>query len=524
MRRTFARHTHRFFSYRSYYLSNSWNKDSNATSGDLWRLYKLSKDYCEKLAKSDLHHINPKGVFSNNELNLGDINIYGFDYDYTLADYTVELDQLIYKMALQILMEKKLFPPGIKDVPYDPTFAIRGLHYDIHKGLLLKIDAFHRIQFGSVFKGHRQLSNEEVIEEYDSVHIPVTYMSSFHGKGQNMRQLMDIFSIPEMALLANVIEYLENHNIDYCPANLFDDIHNSVKQVHFAGEMHNEVMENPAKYLKNEHQVVKLLSRLHTAGKKLFLITNSHFHFVDRGMQYLCGHNWREMFDVVVTQARKPYFFNDTSRPFRCISTKLGIPAWSKVNNLEKGKIYLEGNIEKFVNSIHWNESGVLYFGDHVYSDLADPSLKHGWRTGAIIPELESEITTSNSVPFKQAVVWLLTLQALIEKNQVYENSECQAVLQEWLRERHQLRVITKTLFNRQFGSIFRTYHNPTYFSRRLSRFADIYTSSVDNLLSYSLQHSFYPQRAALPHEMNFNLHPHIEDETAQGPWSGIFE
>ena len=31
----------------------------------------------------------------------------------------------------------------------------------------------------------------------------------------------------------------------------------------------------------------------------------------------------------------------------------------------------------------------VLYFGDHPYSDLADVTLEHGWRTGAILGELE---------------------------------------------------------------------------------------------------------------------------------------
>lgn len=40
-------------------------------------------------------------------------------------------------------------------------------------------------------------------------------------------------------------------------------------------------------------------------------------------------------------------------------------------------------------------------------------------------------------------------------------------------------------MFNKQFGSVFRTHHNPTYFSRRLFRFADIYTSNISNLLHY---------------------------------------
>ena len=62
---------------------------------------------------------------------------------------------------------------------------------------------------------------------------------------------------------------------------------------------------------------------------------------------------------------------------------------------------------------------------------------------------------------------------------------------------RHEL----KLMFNPQFGSLFRTYENPTYFMRRLGRFADLYTSSLTNLLHYSPNHVFYPRRAALPHE-----------------------
>lgn len=52
-------------------------------------------------------------------------------------------------------------------------------------------------------------------------------------------------------------------------------------------------------------------------------------------------------------------------------------------------------------------------------------------------------------------------------------------------------RVKMKNIFNSQFGSVFRTYHNPTYFSRRLFRFADIYMSSMTNLLNYSVKVNF---------------------------------
>jgi hypothetical protein len=62
-------------------------------------------------------------------------------------------------------------------------------------------------------------------------------------------------------------------------------------------------------------------------------------------------------------------------------------------------------------------------------------------------------------------------------------------------------RTFTKSHFNPRFGSMFRTHHNPTYFSRRLGRFADLYMSSPEALLEYSVHHTFYPRRMALPHE-----------------------
>ena len=40
-------------------------------------------------------------MFANNELSLRDISVYGFDYDYTLAHYTDELNSLIYQMSLE---------------------------------------------------------------------------------------------------------------------------------------------------------------------------------------------------------------------------------------------------------------------------------------------------------------------------------------------------------------------------------------------------------------------------------------
>lgn len=59
-----------------------------------------------------------------------------------------------------------------------------------------------------------------------------------------------------------------------------------------------------------------------------------------------------------------------------------------------------------------------------------------------------------------------------------------------------------RNFFNSHFGSIFRTDENPTYFLRRLSRFADIYMASLSCLLNYEPDYTFYPRRTPLQHEL----------------------
>ena len=80
---------------------------------------------------------------------------------------------------------------------------------------------------------------------------------------------------------------------------------------------------------------------------------------------------------------------------------------------------FSQGNFQELIKLTEWRGSRVLYFGDHVYTDLADVTLKHGWRTAAIIPELHDEMRTINSKVYKQSVRWLNRLEDLIEDLQV---------------------------------------------------------------------------------------------------------
>lgn len=80
-----------------------------------------------------------------------------------------------------------------------------------------------------------------------------------------------------------------------------------------------------------------------------------------------------------------PWSFFNFSRIY---DEKTNSHTWDRVTKLEKGVIYYEGTSKILQDLTGWKGHQILYFGDHLYSDLADVTLEHGWRTGAIINEL----------------------------------------------------------------------------------------------------------------------------------------
>lgn len=62
----------------------------------------------------------------------------------------------------------------------------------------------------------------------------------------------------------------------------------------------------------------------------------------DIGMKFLVGNDWKDYFDVVIVQARKPKFFTEETRPLRIYDEVNKTQLWDRVTKLEKGIIYLE--------------------------------------------------------------------------------------------------------------------------------------------------------------------------------------
>lgn len=164
-----------------------------------------------------------------------------------------------------------------------PNFAIRGLHYDIEKGLLLKLDSFLQIQLGSVYRGLTRVPDTEVLRLYKNRIVPIGYVEGTarnitHGTRGKMVQLADLFSVPEICLLCNVAEYFERAQLNYHPEILFRDVKRSIGASHPV--MHEIVSSNAEMYIETNSHLQPFLAKLRAAKKQLFLVTNSPYRFV----------------------------------------------------------------------------------------------------------------------------------------------------------------------------------------------------------------------------------------------------
>ena len=71
--------------------------------------------------------VNKLGIFANDELSLGEIDVYGYDYDYTLAAYKkATVEKMIHSLAKKgltlILHVQKMLKKASKKYPkyFDP--------------------------------------------------------------------------------------------------------------------------------------------------------------------------------------------------------------------------------------------------------------------------------------------------------------------------------------------------------------------------------------------------------------------
>ena len=494
-------------------------KTKTTTTTSLNVLYNETKRkiYSREVALPDISD----DVFVNNEVSLRRIHSFGFDYDYTFASYTREAHKLVYDIAKDNLIKAMNYPKQLMGYAFDDFPIIRGLHFDTENGFLMKIDSRSRIQMGTVYRGFEKVEDEEVINEYGGSLLDVDLISS-GSKRSRIFQQTDLFSVALLSLLTNIAEHFRKNNVPFNPAYIFQDAQNAVRSAYRSGRITEAISNDLDQYCAPKDKNLEIyLNRLVNNGKKLFIVTNSSFNFVDKGMRHLFGKDWRDLFDVIVVDARKPRFFSSSSTrtrqqklPFRNVNCENGTYLWSGVKKFQKHGVYGQGNIDLFNTYTGCERSTVIYWGDHVYNNLLGPQLRIGWRTGALVPELRTEIEICSSEKYVRDMQWLVELEKLITRLQAggkctgegreggnFETASGGILLLEWRNERKSLRRNLKEMFNPSFGSMFRANENPSSFSKRVTHYTDLYTSNVANMLKYSDHFHFLPGRNLLPHE-----------------------
>ena len=63
-------------------------------------------DFTYSVAKKKPISNDPDGVFANDQIDLSEIEVYGFDYDYTLATYKTNVEELIHNVAKNFMVEE----------------------------------------------------------------------------------------------------------------------------------------------------------------------------------------------------------------------------------------------------------------------------------------------------------------------------------------------------------------------------------------------------------------------------------
>ena len=104
--------------------------------------FRRTASYLEKLLDSLLINIS---IFQRS-LDLEDISCYGFDMDYTLAEYlSPAVDELGHALARQHLVTQCGHDPELLELEFQEELATRGAWLDREAGNLLVVDSLGHI-------------------------------------------------------------------------------------------------------------------------------------------------------------------------------------------------------------------------------------------------------------------------------------------------------------------------------------------------------------------------------------------
>eukprot|EP01132_Coremiostelium_polycephalum_P002568 gene2568-3182_t len=330
----------------------------------------------------------------------------GFDMDMTIVGYNHHnLAKLVFECLIEFLLPTY---PEFKDCELDFDFSHRGVVVDVNTGYILKLD--HRKRVFKAFDGDDQLPLDKIDETYHNETIPESNpLHSFTGmNNQRFFALISFFEVPVASIWRHYTRIIKKKSTESGEPVTANHYQRFIQQLltgfnlHFTnyneGRYFKEFRENTGKFVyKASEKCINWLKDLRKTAKVL-LITNSKSEYTHLLMTYCYGENFQELFDMVVTHAKKPDFFTK-EQPFYLLPSFFPSPNEKNTvaNKLSFNHtdIYQGGNVQAIIKEIR-NQLGrsendtisFCYVGDHLIGDVQVPKQHLKWMTIAIVDEI----------------------------------------------------------------------------------------------------------------------------------------
>lgn len=451
-------------------------------------------------------------VFVNRTLNLKKIKAVGFDMDYTLVRYnTNEFEKMSFDTTLKKLVEHKKYPKEILNLKFDYHHVIQGLVIDKKRGNLLKISRFGKVKQAR----HGTKPLEYKVQEE-------TYRNRVIDLGlENFISLDTSFSMSHGALFANLVDQKEAGLALPDFVTLAEDIKEMLDMAHADDSLKGEVRKDIPRFIVQDEEIVQVLERYKKFGKKLIVITNSDYSYSKLLMDYainpfLKDHkHWSEVFDMVITLARKPAFFT-VKNSFLSIDPNSGL--MSNTGAKLPNGIYQGGWAGRLQDELGLEGDEILYLGDHIYGDVVSIKKTFNWRTALVLDPLSEEIEgVKKSKKVQEEIDKRMEDKEKLERKinglelKKYENGDTSykdeanklyAQIEKLNSEITELLDEFRKYFNSNWGEMMRAGQEESRFADQMEKYACIYMTKVSDLLEYSPRTYFRPLRRVLPHEL----------------------
>jgi HAD superfamily 5'-nucleotidase-like hydrolase len=463
-----------------------------------------------------------RAVFCNRTLNMRSIRAIGFDMDYTLVHY----DEVAWETRAYWHVQQALLRKGhpVADLRFDPQLFPRGLILDLDRGNVVKANRFGYVTMAA--HGVRVLPHDEVRRVYSGVWVDLS--------DKRWELLNTLFSLSEACLYGQMVDLFDAGRVQGVAGYeaLYRMVKSTMDEAHLEGALKAEIIAAPERFVDLDPLLVQTLVDLKHAGKKLFLATNSEWHYTRAMMGWTFDpydggtFDWRDLFDLVIVQAKKPAFF-EQPRPFLEV---VDDETTREVDGpLRKGAVYKGGNAHAVQEHFGCAGGEILYVGDHVFADVHISSQLRHWRTALVLRELENEVRAERDFAAQQHELdHLMAEKQQLDAEQaalrlaLQRRDHGQAMPQEvalqpsGIQERLKaIRAASDALDQRilplvrgsgqvghpVWGPVMRAGGDKSRLARQIERHADVYTSRVSNFLRLTPFGYLRAHRGSLPHD-----------------------